>query len=228
MDLIDRTAGRHDLPDKAVSVELEHHRRILELADLWYYSDIRKTYWGQVYDAIYGFLSGESAITKSKNGMKKAMADAFLNASEQAWEDGGAELPIDDEDAIAYISGVQAGELGYIADLFASLILLRKELKEMAPFSAQETAANRADGYTQTLDMVYAKVKLLAKPNVMLTFAGIDGGESCSDCSRLKGKRHRAKWWVAHDAVPPSRHFECRGYRCEHHLVDDDGNLYTI
>jgi hypothetical protein len=226
-DLIDSIAKRYDLLDKSVSTDLEHHRHVLELADLWYYSDIRKTYWTGIYDAIHGFLTGKSARTHFEISMKKAMVDAFVKAAEQAWEDGGAELPLD-EDALAYVGGVQSGELGYIGDLFASLVLLRKELKELAQFTAQETAANRADGYAQTLDMVYANVKLLAKPNVMLTFAGIDGNESCSDCRRYKGQRHRAKWWVANLAVPPSRHFECKGYQCSHHLIDDNGNLYTI
>lgn len=209
------------------SADFEHHRRVLELASLWFYSDIRRIYWERIYDAIVGFLKGKSARTAFENEMKKAMADAFVQAAEQAWTDAGAELPLE-SDALAYVGGVQSGELGYIGDLFANLVLLRKETGELAQFTAQDTAATKADGYAHTLDAVYANVKLLAKPNVMLTFAGSDGTESCADCSRLKGKRHRAKWWVANDAVPPSRHFECKGYRCQHHLVDDDGNLYTI
>lgn len=209
------------------SADFEHHRRVLELANLWFYSDIRRTYWERSYDAIFEFLTGKSSRTKFENDMKKAMVEAFVAAAEQAWQDAGAELPYD-EDTSAYVGGVQSGELGYISDLFEHLLLLRKELKELAQFTAQDTAASRADGYAHTLDAVYANVKLLAKPNVMLTFAGSDGAESCSDCSRLKGKRHRAKWWVANEAVPPSRHFECKGYRCQHVLVTDEGNLYTI
>jgi len=207
--------------------DFEQHRRVLELADLWYYSDIRRTYWEGTYNAIVDFLKGKSARNAFENSMKKAMVDAFVTAAEQAWTDAGADLPLED-DALAYVSGVQSGELGYIGDLFANLLLLRKEIGELAQFTAQDTAANRADGYAKTLDSVYANVKLLAKPNVMLTFVGSDGNESCGDCQRYKGQRHRAKWWVANEAVPPSRHFACKGYKCEHHLVDDEGNLYTI
>lgn len=211
----------------STSDELVYHRRVLELANLWYYSDIRKTYWERIYDAIFSFLESNKSRTSFESEMKKAMADAFVEAAEQAWEDAGAELPLDD-DALDYVRGVQEGQLGYIGDLFAHLLMTRKELKDMAQFAAQDIAGSRADGYARTLDAVYANVKILAKPNIMLTFEGTDGAESCTDCSRYKGERHRAKWWVAHDAVPPSRNFECGGYKCQHHLVDDEGNLYTI
>lgn len=216
-----------DLSMPASSTNLEYHRHILELANLWYYSDIRKTYWERTYNAIVEFLQGKSARTKFENDMKKAMVEAFVQTAEQAYEDAGADLPLD-EDTLNYVGGVQSTELGYIGELFANLVLLRKEIGELAQFTAQDTAGSRADGYARTLDSVYANVKLLAKPNVMLTFAGSDGAESCTDCLGYKGLRRRAKWWVAKEAVPPSRHFECKGYKCQHHLVDDDGNLYTI
>ncbi len=53
--------------------------------------------------------------------------------------------------------------------------------------------------------------------------AGDDGAESCADCSKYKDKRHKASWWISHNAVPPNRDFECGGYNCEHYLIDDDG-----
>lgn len=203
------------------------YHSVLELAGLWDYSYLRGQYFSAVYDAVNQYLRGNKAITTYKNSLKNSIASSFQSVAQQAWTDAGADLPLD-SDTSSYVDGTISSEQGYVDNLFSRLKILRKEEGDNAEYIASGEAGTAADNWSHTLDILYANVKLLAKPNVMLTFGGTDGSESCTDCKRYKGQRHRAKWWVARDAVPPSRSFKCKGYKCQHHLVDDSGRLYTL
>lgn len=59
-----------------------------------------------------------------------------------------------------------------------------------------------------------------AAQNEMVVFTGDDGVESCATCQRLKGQKHRRKWWVEHELVPGvgNPNFECGGWQCAHYL----------
>jgi hypothetical protein len=187
------------------------------------YSSIRDRLYDAVYNAVEGFLnSGQQPGTASRP-MATALAQAYIDAADAGYQDGGGTLPLDDETA-AWARGELDAQLGFADSLFETLRALRRE----GDFEAVAEATGRAEGYTQSLDMLYSGAKLRGAGNTMLTFAGEDGAESCKDCSRYKGQRHRASWWVAHGAVPPSRDFECKGYNCFHRLVTDDGREFTI
>lgn len=210
-------------------IDLAQARKVLELT-LAEYSKLRADYWAVVYDAVYEYLTGSGASTAYKGLIKRSMTETFVSVGNIAWEDGGAELPLEPE-ANSMLTSMMNAELGYIDNTFESLALLKKELKDKPDELAQEAihqAFQRADGYANTLDGLYSTIKAMAAGAMMLTFVGEDGAESCTDCQRYKNKRHKASWWVAHDAIPPNRSFECHGYRCFHVLVDDKGRLFTI
>lgn len=208
-------------------MDLAQARKVLELT-LADYSRIRGEYWATVYDVVDEYLNSSAAVTAYKSRMKRAMVEAFTNAGNIAWEDGGGSLPLS-PDADAWLTSKINAELGYIDNTFETLRLLRKEeAPEGIAHVAIHQAFQRADLYANTLDLVYSTIKVLAAGSKMLTFTGEDGAESCGDCKRYKNKRHRASWWVAHDAIPPNRNFECHGYRCSHVLITDDGQLFTI
>jgi hypothetical protein len=187
------------------------------------YPQIRKKYYEDVFAAVYDYLDGEGSVTKFKNAMKRAMVEAFNATETVAWEDGGGTPPVD-EDTREWITAMQDAELSYIDVLFQSLKSIRgdEELKIV------QYSQDRAAGYAATLDRIYNHAKVAAAGSKMLTFAGDDGAESCSDCSKYKGKRRRASWWVKNNAVPPNRDFECKGYNCRHVLVDDSGKVWTL
>lgn len=187
------------------------------------YPATRSTMWAAIYDSIYLYLTSNSPITNFKNKMSTAVAAAYVYASESAWIDGGGTLPLDD-DTLAWAKAEMNSQLSYIDSLFENLKKLRKE----GDFDAIHEAYTRADGYASALDGYYNYIKASAYGGRMLTFAGSDGRESCYDCKKLKGQRKRASWWVSHDFVPPSRNFECRGYHCDHYLLDDAGNVFTV
>jgi hypothetical protein len=63
--------------------------------------------------------------------------------------------------------------------------------------------------------------RVSADGNGMYEFTGEDGAESCSDCQRLKGQRHRMKDWTRKALRPrvDTSAFECGGWMCQHVLV---------
>lgn len=213
--------------NKYARMDLALARKVLELT-LAEYSELRGGYWADTYDIVEDYLTGASAVTEFKSRLKRTMIETFTKVGDMAWEDGGATLPVD-EDTNAWLTTRMNAELGYIDNTFETLRLLRKEeTEETIQDTAIHQAFARADGYANTLDGIYSTIKAMAAGAKMLTFAGEDGDESCTDCRRYKNKRHKASWWVAHDAIPPNRNFECHGYRCRHVLVTDTGELFTI
>lgn len=185
-------------------------------------SSIRAAYHDAITEALLTYLEGGS-VTAPRNQFRQAAVEALGDAFELGYMDGGAELPID-SDPLSWLNARIEQEMAHIGTLFEQA----KELRKEADTDLLGFASDRADGYTGTLDELYNMGKLYAAENQMLTFEGSDGKESCSDCSRYKGQRHRASWWIAHDAVPPSKSFECGGWNCEHVLVSDDGEEFTI
>ena len=213
-----------------MQIDLSQARRVLELT-LAEYSKLRADYWAQIYDEVYEYLTSSAPSTAYKSRMKRSMLETFTKVGDIAWQDGGAELPLDQE-TNTWLTSKMNAEIGYIDNTFETLALLRKDLKGSDDLEIKQEAIHqafmRADGYANTMDGVYSTVKVMAAGSKMLTFTGDDGDESCTDCQRYKNKRHRATWWTSHNAVPPNRDFECHGYRCQHVLVDDGGQIWTI
>lgn len=197
------------------------HSKEMKQADS--YGAIRDKLWIEIYDSVYDYLNGDLTIASARNKMTLAISEAYINSADIAYQDGGGTLPLDDDTA-SFANGELQAQLGYADSLFTTL----KGLKKEGDYDANGEASDRADGYTGSMDALYNSVKTMAAGNTMLTFDGDDGKESCNDCKRYKGQRHRASWWISHNAVPPNRNFECGGYNCEHYLVDDDGKEFTI
>lgn len=185
------------------------------------YEGIRADYWGSVYDAVEGYLISSKPITSFRNSFWSFMSSAFQTAFEYGYTEAGGEVPLDDE-AQSWLDDAIQGEKANITALFQSLKEKRGDVDAIAEAFA------RADGYSSTLDQIYSTGKTFGSKNKMLTFVGDDGKESCTDCKRLKGKRHRASWWIKNDLIPGSHNYECGGYNCEHYLEDDNGNRFTL
>lgn len=165
------------------------------------------------------------AITSYKNAFKQAVVEAFYDSFELGWQDGGAELPLG-EDEISWIEARINQEFGFIDMLFQEA----KELRKEEDFDYFSWITQRADGYTRMLAEIYNQGTLRARDDIMVTFDGDDGEESCETCTKLKGKRHKISWFVKRNYVPPfGVGLECgRGGHCQHGLFDDQGNEITI
>jgi hypothetical protein len=187
-------------------------------------SAINARYNDAIIKSLIAYFEGGS-VAPSRNGMKKAMIQAFGDAFDNGYTDGGGELPIEDE-AIGWLEARLNQEAGYIDMLFESAKQLRKE----EDFDYFTWATQHAGNYVNTLREIYNVGNLSAQKNKMVTFTGDDGAESCPDCQKLKGKRHKISWFVARGFVPPhGQGLECHpGRRCQHFLEDSDGNRITI
>jgi hypothetical protein len=189
------------------------------------YETIRAEYYDVVYSIVLEYMESSDRPTAYKGALSRNMVEAFTPTVEIGYEDGGSELPLDD-DVESWLTAAQFSELANIESLFVSLKLLR----DAGETNPETEATARAQGYTATLDGLYNQAVLYGAGNIMLTFSGEDGEHSCDSCIDLTGQRHKASWWISHDYVPPTGSgLDCAaGGNCKHYLEDDDGERWTI
>jgi len=195
------------------------------------YAPIRSEYYMAVAGTIREYLYTDGANTLQYTQRFRAfISQYFPLAFEQGYIDGGSEMPAEPDDA-DWLSSRIDNERTFAAMLFQQL----KELKTLAKEEGREVfdgvPEKHADGYVKTLDAVYSEAKVRGAKNQMLTFGGRSGRESCPDCQKLMGKRHRAKWWKAKGlipGIPGNTNFECGGWQCEHILFNDKGEVFNV
>jgi hypothetical protein len=182
------------------------------------YEAIQKEYWAVVYDAVYDYLTGDKSITSFRNAHMKGMATAFTSGAEAGYQDAEAELPLD-EDTQSWLDGRIGAEREFIVGLFATL-------KNASGIDPSAEAFARADGFTATLDAVYAEAKLRGMKNQMVTWNLGETEKHCETCARLAGKRHRISYLLQNDYIPrkPGAAMDCGGWRCDCSLTDKNGN----
>lgn len=184
---------------------------------------ISAEYHREITAALIAYFEGGS-IVSSRNKFKRATIEAFGAAFDLGWIDGGQELPIDDN-ALDWFNARVEAEFGFIEMLFQEA----KELRRDKDFDYLSWVSARADGYSRTLREIYNAGRVRAMDDVMVTFDGDDGAESCDTCQKLKGKRHKLSWFVSRNYVPPfGTGLDChRGGHCQHYLMDDKGRQIT-
>ena len=186
------------------------------------YAMVRADLLERLTDAFLSFVSS-SPGTRHKNAARRAVAEAIPAAFYSGYVDaGGEETEADDE---KWLTAEQGRQLDFLIDTFEAL----KDDRENET-ATEDALRGRAETWARTLDGIYAEGKLRGKDNVMLTFDGDDGEESCRECQKYKGKRHSAKWWLKRDLVRRNgnEHYTCgRWGNCHHGFYTDDGTLYA-
>lgn len=191
---------------------------------------INSVYHDAITSALIIYFEGGN-LTAQRNIWKRACVVAFTDAFSLGYQDGGGGETLDEEEN-AWLDARINTEFGYINSVFVQA----KEIKAEEGADYFAWATERADGYTGALPSAYNQGMLFASKNQMLTFDGEDGDANhiCQSingtCVRLKGQRHKASWWIAHDLMPypGNKNFDCGGWRCRHFLRDDDGNRITL
>ena len=87
---------------------------------------------------------------------------------------------------------------------------------------------SRVDDWLVALRNFGEAGRLAALGNIMLTFDGDDGSESCDECQHYKGQRHRRNWWAERDLLRRNGNdnFGCgRWEPCQHPFRDDSGKV---
>ena len=186
-------------------------------------SAVNKAYHDAITSSLTTYFEGGS--TSTKNAFRRAMVEAFGEAVDLGWKDGGQEPPLDDELLDWFNARVNA-EQGFIDELFQQARQLRKE----ADFDYFTWITSRADTYTQAVASVYNAAVMFAQKNKMLVWHLGKTEKHCDTCLSLDGGRHKASWYIARDYIPrkPGAAMDCAGYNCDCSLTDDTGKAVTI
>jgi HK97 family phage portal protein len=149
------------------------------------------------------------------------MRRIVLRGINAAYRDGLKAGGVDDEPDQAEqekITELNLNQREYINNLSKRLFKDEAVTPEMAEQRAQMWWGNSIQ------PAYYAGFESAAK-NQMVEFVGDDGEESCTDCQRLKGQRHRLKDWTRKNMVPQQdgESYECGGWQCQHYLAAIEG-----
>jgi len=188
--------------------------QLSEFADAGDFDSIRADYEQDIKDAIAEYKE-DGDNEQFKKAMEAAIVVAFLLAIRNAYASAGAGAPT--SDTMAWMRAAQLAEVARIDNLIEAI--------------KNGTDTERVGMWVTTLQSMRNEALLRAEPDRFLTFAGLDGKESCRTCQTLKGRRARASWWVSKDLIPARNgndKFECGGWNCQHYLEDDDGNRVTF
>jgi len=186
---------------------------------------IRKEYHDLITETlIIYFESKKRPVTAFRNSFWRHAVGALGNAFDLGWSDGGGGA-YPTGDALDWFNARIEMEFGYISTLFQEA----KELRKEEDFDFFKWVNLKADGYTRTIRELYNAGKTRASKDIMVTFTGSDGAESCGECQMLKGQRHRVSWFVRRNYVPPhGTGLSChRGRYCQHYLESDSGERIT-
>jgi len=189
------------------------------------YDGIRTVMHGAVFGAVFGYLSGEGYVTTFREAMATAISRAYIDTADTAYEEGGGELPLDDETA-AWARGMLDEQLAYIDALFEDL----RDLRKAGGFDAGEVGQARAEGYASALDGFYNEAVLRGSKNKIAYWRLGKTEKHCNDCLQLNGQGHKISWYIEHDFIPRKSGcaLECGGWECDCGLEDKDGNEITI
>jgi hypothetical protein len=213
-------------------IPVDPHTAAIAIQSVGDYSGIRSRYAEIVKSSVQDYLLDVVTLASAKGDFKKACATAFLDAFETGFLDTqGKDATYDpDEEDSSWLATRLDQELAFIDGLFVTMKAMKDDQEE--PITDDEIsnfAADKAAAYATTLDGIYGQGKLRSRKNVMLTLEGPDGKESCPECIRYKGQRHRARWWMSHGLVPApgNENYTCGNYLCQHTLNDDSGNQWA-
>lgn len=197
------------------------------------YSTIRSVYRSDIAQAMTEYLASDKPSTSYKSRFNRAMLEAFSGAFYKGYEETASGLDDVDPDADAWLTGRQNSELGFIAELFASLKAARDEFwrGEIDADDLRLLIQQRVNGYASSLDAVYNAGRMWGAKNRMLIWHLGSTKEHCKTCDRLNGARHRARWFVARNYIPrrPGASMDCGGYQCGCYFTDaKTGEVFTL
>lgn len=192
---------------------------------------IRTEYHHRILAAVSDYLASHDRSTAYKSDYKQAATEAIPEAFYAGYEDAGGDRGDVDPDADQWLTARMNQEMDFIDQLFVSLKQLRDDFAagDAKAGDLRSEAANRADGYSATIEAIYNAGSMWGNKNQMLTWHYGDT-EHCDTCNGLNGDSHRAKWYLSRDYIPrkPGAAMDCGGYHCQCWLEDSGGNAVTI
>lgn len=164
--------------------------------------------------AVLGFTGGGSILSDTRAVIKNAISDAYI----EGLISGGISADEMTEEDAAQINELTANQMQYVTDFVRAI----REAKDDKA-AQRDILDNRIELWTTAVEMAGVAGMNSAKSNEMVEFVGDDGAESCKTCQRLKGLRHRRRWFEQNGLVPRDPrfrdNFECGGWLCQHELL---------
>lgn len=172
-----------------------------------FHSDLRNL-------AVLGFISDSSILGDVRRTVKDAVADAYI----EGLVAGGINAEEMSNDDALQIIELSATQLEYVTDFVRAIRDARDDKA-----AQRNILGTRIDLWTTAIEMAGTAGLNSAKHNEMVIFSGEDGKENCPTCRKLKGQKHRRRWFEEKGLVPRDPrfrdNFECGGYNCQHVLI---------
>ena len=158
-------------------------------------------------------LIGTLAKDKDRRRFGIRMRKELKRHGEQAFKDGlelggvpATEITSDDKTTVKQWLTEQSA---FVTDMGKTL------LAKDDPTTTDEHAKAKLWG-SKSLMSIYQQGILSADANMMMQFVGKPGKESCKDCKRMTGQRHRMKDIIAKGWEARSDKYDCGGFNCNH------------
>ncbi len=171
---------------------------------------------GDMEDLLASAVSGSTSQAEAGIRLRGMIAQYIPAAYGDGLTDGGVESEPSRDDRVV-INGMIADQSAFISNMLDTLYT--------DGLTEAEVIGKPAMWFNGSIMPAYAAGLLSADANAMMEFGGEDGDESCADCQRLKGQRHRFSDWVARNLVPSTvgQQTACGGWQCRHLLFRVDG-----
>ena len=175
------------------------------------------------------YISGGASYASALAEFLRTADNAFINAAEQAWADGGRDLSDLPQNTLTEVLSLQRG--------FARAAWLKLQAQvKTARDAGQDTSglgAGFGDRWAAGLWGEYNYFKMLSKSGTGKLFFWVLGNteKHCATCKSLAaGAGHTIDWYIARDYIPGRNGaaMECGGYWCDCTLVDAAGHDWTL
>lgn len=172
-----------------------------------------------VVDAANGNISAASIARQ----MRKAVIDFAEEAYTEALRESGEELSDEDDKAIRDWILQQTPHIYDFADSAVAV----SDLKGDEKTEARNAMLDRVDEWVDSLNRLTQIAQVNAEGDPFLTFDGDDGKDSCAECQKYQGQRHKKSWWENRGLLDrPNGNFGCGRFDpCQHHYYFDSGDL---
>lgn len=170
------------------------------------------------------FKSGDAVTMRQQH--KALLRNAAPDVYREGYREGGIDpKDLEPDDRANYDEAIDdwiASQIEFV-NQFAKDAAAAKRDKP-----ARDAILARVDQWSASLNNFGEAGRVAALGNIMLTFDGDDGEESCDDCQHYKGQRHRRDWWAKRGLLERNgnTNYECgRWDNCHHDFRDDNGKV---
>ncbi|MDX2140299.1 MAG: hypothetical protein SF123_19590 [Chloroflexota bacterium] len=177
------------------------------------------------FDVEFGALlaAGIERDLKKSDWVKEAytLLEYFIRrAGMDGLADGGVQTDTFDPEEETAVDAIVTEQLQYVGGLADALYASKPTL------DANSIPTKLSLWWNGSVYPAYMAMRAAADANGMYEWRRGGTKDSCKDCRRLDGQRHRMKTWTRRGWIPRSKKLACGGRRCACDLVRVTGRAY--